>query len=145
MGLTPAQSAGLAGLRPGAQTGADFLARLAKQSPGLADTGYAAQAYDATVLVALAAAAAHSTQGKDIAAALPGVTTGHVECTAYKQCLALLAVNQTVAYVGQAGAVHLDPQGEPLTGTVGLYRFGPDGTYAPVGTYASGTFPPTAG
>jgi len=28
---------------------------------------------------------------------------------------------------------------------VGIYRFGADGTYPPVGTYVSGTFPPAAG
>jgi branched-chain amino acid transport system substrate-binding protein len=141
-GLTAAQSAGITGLRPGAAIATDFLDRLAQQAPDLTDTGYAAQTYDATVLVALAAAAAHSPRGKDIAAALPGVTTGHTECATYKQCLALLTAGQPVAYVGQAGAVRLGAQGEPSDGTVGIYRFGPDGTYPPVGTYVSGTFPP---
>ena len=144
-GLTPAQSAGITGLRPGAAASAEFAARLAEQAPDLADTGYAAQTYDATVLVALAASAAHSVHGKDIAAALPALTRGRISCTTYKECLALLQVGQTIAYTGQAGLVRLDPQGEPLDGTVGTYRFGADGTYPAVGTYVSGTFAPTAG
>ncbi len=144
-GLTPAQSAGITGLRPGAAPSPQFLARLARQAPDLTDTGYAAQTYDATVLVALAAAAARSTQGKDIAAALPALTTGRTTCTTYQECLALIAVNQSIAYVGQAGAVRLDAAGEPLDGTVGSYRFGADGTYPPIGSYVSGTFPPSGG
>jgi ABC-type branched-subunit amino acid transport system substrate-binding protein len=144
-GLTATQSAAVTGLRPGAAPGAQFLQRLAQQAPDLADTGYAAQTYDATVLVALAASAAGSPRGKDIAAALPALTTGSTECSAYKQCRELLKAGRTIAYVGQSGKVRLDAQGEPVDGTVGIYRFGADGTYPPVGSYVSGTFPPRTG
>jgi ABC-type branched-subunit amino acid transport system substrate-binding protein len=144
-GLTPAQVVGVTGLRAGAAPSAQFLARLVAQAPDLTDVGYAAQTYDATVLVALAADAAHSTHGSRIAAALPSLTTGSIPCSTYAQCAALIAVGQTIAYSGQAGPVRLDKDGEPLTGTVGVYRFGPDGTYPPVGTYVSGTFPATDG
>ena len=41
--------------------------------------------------------------------------------------------------------MRLDKDGEPLSGTVGVYRFGADGTYPPVGTYVSGTFPAAGG
>jgi branched-chain amino acid transport system substrate-binding protein len=144
-GLSPAQAAGVTGVRPGAAPSADFLARLAKQAPDLVDVGYAAQAYDATVMVALAAAAAHSTQGAQIASALPGLTTGSIRCSTYSQCLALQAVGQTIEYVGQAGPVRLDQAGEPVSGTVGVYRFGADSTYPQVGTYVAGTFPAVDG
>ena len=77
-GLTPAQMAGVTGLRPGAAPSAQFLARLAAQAPDLTDIGYAAQTYDATVLVALAAEAARGTHGSRIAAALPSLTTGSI-------------------------------------------------------------------
>ena len=139
-GLTAAQSAGITGIRPGAAADPAFLARLAAQAPDLKDVGYAAQSYDATVLIALAADVARSVRGHDIAAALPGVTTGRSVCTAYAQCLALVKAGRTIAYAGQAGAVRLDSQGEPMDGTVGVYRFGVDGKVSPVGTYRSGTF-----
>jgi ABC-type branched-subunit amino acid transport system substrate-binding protein len=140
-GLTPAQTVGVTGVRPGAAPSTDFLARLAAQAPDLVDVGYAAQTYDATVLVALAAVAAHSTQGKAIAAALPALTTGESTCTVYAQCLALVRSGRSIAYVGQAGPVRLDSSGEPLDGTMGVYTFGAGGTYPPVGTYVTGTFP----
>ena len=82
-GLTPAQVVGVTGVRPGAAPSVQFLARLAAQAPDLTDIGYAAQTYDATVLVALAAAAAHSTRGSRIAAALPSLTTGSIPCSTY--------------------------------------------------------------
>ena len=144
-GLSPAQAGGVTGLRPGAATSTEFRDRLAAQAPDLTDIGYAAQAYDATVLVALAATAAHGTQGSKIAAALPSLTSGSIPCSTYKECAALLAVGQTIAYTGQAGPVRLDKDGEPVTGTMGVYRFGPTGTYPPVGTYVSGTFPAVGG
>ncbi len=144
-GLSPLQAASVTGLRPGAAPSAAFLARLAQQAPDLTDPGYAAQTYDATILVALAASAAGSPRGKDIAAALPGLTSGGTACTTFKECLALLKAGLTIAYVGQSGKVRLDAQGEPVDGSVGIYRFGPDGTYPPIGTYVTGTFAPEAG
>ncbi len=144
-GLTPAQVAGVTGLRPGAAPSPDFLARLAAQAPDLTDVGYAAQTYDATILVALAATASHSTHGSKIAAELPALTAGTVRCTTYQQCVALLAVGQPIEYAGQSGPVRLDKDGEPVTGTVGTYRFGADGTLPAVGTYVSGTFPAADG
>jgi len=144
-GLNPAQSVGIVGIRPGAAPTVGFLNRLATQSPNLTDVGYAAQTYDAVVLAALAASAAHSVRGADIAAALPALTSGAIACTTYKDCLALLLAGQTVSYVGQAGAVRLDAAGDAVTGTVGIYRFRANGTYPPVGTYVSGTFPPGTG
>jgi branched-chain amino acid transport system substrate-binding protein len=144
-GLTPAQSAGITGIRPGSAVDPAFVARLSAQSPDVRDFGYAAQSYDATMLIALAAQIAGSVRGRDIAAALPGVTTGHSACTTFVQCLAQVKAGQTIAYVGQAGAVRLGAQGDPLDGAVGVYRFGADGVVSPVGTYQSGTFPAAAG
>ena len=144
-GLTPAQSAGITGIRPGAGTDPAFLARLRAQSPDVRDFGYAAQSYDATVLIALAAQMAGSVRGRDIAAALPGVTHGQTACSTFVLCLAQVKAGRTIAYVGQAGAVHLGAQGDPLDGSVGVYRFGADGVVSPVRIYRSGTFPAAAG
>ncbi len=148
-GLPPARLVGIRGVRPGGPLAAGFVARLAALAPDLADYGYAAQTYDAVLLVALAAESARSTRGRDLAAALPGVTTGGATCSAYADCLALIKAGRTVAYAGQAGAVPLTPQGEPTAGAAGVYAYRLDGTYGPEAQsytdWRSGAAVPTAG
>jgi ABC-type branched-subunit amino acid transport system substrate-binding protein len=130
-GLPPAAMDGVEGTRPGAAPSPAFLAALAAQAPDLADVGYAAQAYDAVMLVALAADAARSTTGKAIAAQLDQVGTGASSCASYASCLALVNSGRTIAYVGASGPVPLGSDGSPASGTVGVYRFGAAGTYPP--------------
>ncbi|HOB56420.1 MAG TPA: ABC transporter substrate-binding protein [Rhodoglobus sp.] len=66
------------GTLPGLDTAklGDFTDRLLEVNPDLTDFSYAAESYDAVVLLALAALAANSTDGKDIASKLQEVSGG---------------------------------------------------------------------
>jgi ABC-type branched-subunit amino acid transport system substrate-binding protein len=139
-GLPPTAMDGVEGVRPGAAPSPDFLAALSAAHPGLTDVGYAAQAYDAVMMIALAADAAGSTTGKAIAAQLSQVGTGPTPCTGYAACLALVQAHRTIAYQGASGPLPLGVDGTPARATIGIYRFGATGTYPSTGVdYVAGT------
>jgi len=131
--LAPGTMAGAEGVRPGGPASASFLARLAAQASGLTDVGYAAQAYDSVVLLSLAAQAAQSTRGKAIAAQLPAITHGRARCQSYQDCLKLLRTGNSITYVGASGPLPLTAGGNLGSGQLGIFRFGPNGTYPPTG------------
>jgi ABC-type branched-subunit amino acid transport system substrate-binding protein len=87
----------------------DFRARLSIVDPGLADTALAAEAYDATMAVALAAVAAGDDGAPSLAWALPAVTTGGYGCTVLGVCLEALAASVDVDYGGVSGPVDVLP------------------------------------
>jgi ABC-type branched-subunit amino acid transport system substrate-binding protein len=144
-GLRPGTMDGVEGTRPGVAPSASFLAALALQSPDLKDVGYAAQSYDAVVMIALAADAAASTKAKAIAAQLPEVGNGPTRCTSYQACVALIKDGRNIAYVGASGPITIGTNGTPTAGTIGVYRFGATNTYPSTGIdYVTGTVPLSA-
>jgi len=144
-GLPNAVMAGTQGVRAGAAPDPAFLTALAAATPGLVDVGYAAQAYDAVMMIALAADAAHSTTARAIAAQLTQVGTGLIPCTSYVGCLAVLKSDRTVAYHGASGPLPLAAGGSLTSGTFGAYRFGESNTYPEPGfEYFGGAVPATA-
>jgi ABC-type branched-subunit amino acid transport system substrate-binding protein len=139
-GLPAAAMSGVEGLRPGAAPDPAFLTALAAQNPDLKDVGYAAQAYDAVMMIALAADAAGSTSGRAIAAQLSQVGNGPSTCSDYLACLALVKAGRTIAYHGASGALPIAADGTPAQATIGIYRFGTTGTYPSTGVdYVAGT------
>ncbi len=139
-GLPATAMTGVEGVRAGAAPSPSFLAALSAANPGLVDIGYAAQAYDAVMMIALAADAAGSTTGKAIAAQLSQVGTGPTPCTGYAACLALVRAHRTIAYQGASGPLPLGADGTPARATIGIYQFGATGTYPPTGVdYVAGT------
>ena len=138
--LPPGTMSGVEGFRPGVAPDPSFLAALASASPGLVDVGYAAQSYDAEMMIALAADAAGSTSGKAIAAQLSQVGTGLTPCLTYAACLALVKASRTIAYRGASGPLPLGPDGSVASGTIGVFRFGATNTYPSTGvSYVAGT------
>jgi branched-chain amino acid transport system substrate-binding protein len=81
---------GSKGTLPGVEAPGDFQTRLLEVDPELNDFSYAAESYDAVVVIALAAIAAQSDAGTDVGAAIPDVTRGGEKCTTFADCVALL-------------------------------------------------------
>lgn len=109
----------------------DFLA----ESGGdpLEDYSYAAESYDATVLIALAALAAGSTDGKEIAAKLQEVSggTGDGEkCSSYADCAAIIVGGGVADYDGISGPITFDEVGDPTEASIGIYVYGEDNNYS---------------
>ncbi len=131
-GLPPGTMSGTKGTRPGDSLSASFRSRLQAVNSDLGEFGYAAQSYDAVILLALAAQAAGTSDGAAVAATLPVVSRGGVKCSGYATCRDLLKSGQDIDYEGQSGPIDFNAAGEPSRATIGIYRFGSDDRYNPV-------------
>lgn len=131
--------AGVKGTLPGADSGAEFQARLKAVDPALKDFSYAGESYDAVNVVALAALAGESDAGADIAENLVDVTTGGEKCTTFADCLALSEAGTDFDYDGVSGPIEFDENGDPTEASVGVYEYDAKNTIpAKAQSYKSG-------
>jgi ABC-type branched-subunit amino acid transport system substrate-binding protein len=119
---------GVKGTVPGVAASGDFQKQLKTVDPALNDYSYSAESYDAVVLSALAADAAKSDSGKDVASKLVDVSREGTKCTTYKACLDLLNAGTNIDYDGQSGPVEFSPKGDPLEASIGVYTYDANNT-----------------
>jgi branched-chain amino acid transport system substrate-binding protein len=136
--FAPGLVAGSKGTLPGldVSTLGDFTDRLLEVDPNLQDYSYAAESYDAVVLLALAAYAANSTDGVEIAKYLRQVSGGSGDgekVSTYEEGVALLAEGQQIDYDGPSGPITFDEHGDPTEATIGIYEYNDDNTYSRIG------------
>jgi ABC-type branched-subunit amino acid transport system substrate-binding protein len=103
----------------------EFRSRVAEIDPEVDDINYAAESYDAVVVVTLAAQIAGS-DGIEYASEINGVTRDGEKCTTYQDCLELVQAGTDIDYDGVSGPMEFAGNGEPTLGTYGLLEFGPD-------------------
>ncbi|MFB6609963.1 ABC transporter substrate-binding protein [Agromyces sp. NPDC056379] len=130
--FAPGLIAGSKGTLPGPKLEDDFRDRLLGVNPDLADFSYGPESYDATVLIALAAYAANSTDGADIAKYLRQVSGGSGDgekVTTFADGAALLAEGKQIDFDGASGPITLDEHGDPTEATIGVYEYGDDNKY----------------
>ena len=130
---------GAKGTLPGLDTAklGDFTDRLQtfwqdEGNPELKDYSYAAESYDAVVLLALAAMAAGSTDGADIADKLQEVSGGAGDgekCETFEDCAALINDGKTADYDGNSGPITFDENGDPTEATIGVYQYNEENKY----------------
>ncbi|MEV0619903.1 ABC transporter substrate-binding protein [Nonomuraea sp. NPDC050404] len=120
---------GVKGTYPGAASSEEFRQKLLDINSKLEDFTYAPESYDAANLIALAAEAAKSDAGTDIAAKLAEVSKGGEKCTNFKQCVDLLKAGTDVDYEGISGPVEFNEAGDPAVATIGIYEYKSDNTY----------------
>ncbi|MFJ4224308.1 ABC transporter substrate-binding protein [Microbacterium sp. NPDC089695] len=132
----PVSLEGAQGTKAGPALEDDFTDRLQTYWTGegnaeVKDFTYAAEAYDAVVLVALASLAAGSTEGADIAAKMQEVSGGSGDgekCTTFADCAKIINDGGTADYDGYSGEVTFDEAGDPQGATIGIYKYGADNT-----------------
>jgi branched-chain amino acid transport system substrate-binding protein len=127
----PAVVAGAQGFTPApapTATAEVFTVAFAEYAPGI-ESIFSAHAYDCVVTLALAATQAESTDGGDIATNMASVTTGGTRCTAYAECVELIADGEDIDYDGASGALELSEDGSPRVGVFDHFTFGEDGTF----------------
>jgi branched-chain amino acid transport system substrate-binding protein len=127
---------------------ADFQARLLTVDPGLKDVSFAAEAYDAVTVAALAAARAQDDAGRSIAANLISASGGAVEgssgkpeadaCQTYKDCRAGLMTRPDINYDGESGPIAFDANGDITTATFTVYTYAADNNPVPSGRETAG-------
>lgn len=116
---------------------ADFTGELdafleAEGTAPLEDYSYAAESYDATILLALSALAAGSTDSAAMAEKLIEVSGGSGEgekCTSYAECADIILGGGVADYDGISGPITFDEVGDPTEASIGIYQFGEDNTY----------------
>ncbi len=117
---------GMKGTTPLVELSQDFQDRLLAFDPSLVDFNYAAESYDAVVVMSLAAQVAGS-DGIEFASEINGVTRDGEKCTVYADCLALIQAGTTdIDYDGVSGALEFSGNGEPTVASYGVLTFGPD-------------------
>ncbi len=125
---------GSKGTLPGLDTATlgDFTDRLLEVDPNLTDFSYAAESYDAVILTALAALAANSTAGVDIASKLQEVSGGSGDgkkATDFASAAQIILDGGVVDYDGYSGPVTFDENGDPTEATIGIYEYNDGNTY----------------
>jgi len=130
---------GAKGTLPGLDTGdlGDFTDRLQAFVKGegedeLKDYSYAAESYDAVILLALAALEANSVEGVDIAAKLQEVSGGAgkgTKATDFASAAQIILDGGTVDFDGNSGPITFDENGDPTEATIGIYQYGADNKY----------------
>ncbi|MGV9375202.1 ABC transporter substrate-binding protein [Nonomuraea sp. NPDC003707] len=121
---------GVKGTIPGAAAPEEFEKKLLAVDPKLQDFSYAPESYDAANLIALAAEAAKSDAGTDIAAKLAEVSKGGEKCKSFKECVDLLKAGKDIDYEGVSGPVEFNEAGDPSVATIGIYQYGANNKYA---------------
>ena len=138
----PGLLTGAKGTLPGLDitTIADFTARMndnwvAEGNADLADVfAYGPEAYDAVVLLALAALEAGATDGVSVAAKLQEVSGGSGEgekCTSFADCADIIIAGGTADYDGVSGPITFDENGDPTEATIMIYQYGDDNVAVP--------------
>lgn len=100
-----------------------FADLLEQTDPSLSSTQFAAEAYDATVLAALAATLAADDGGPSIAHNLRAASAGGIQCSSYAECLDVLATESDIDYVGRSGPVDLGDDGNGGAATYASFVF----------------------
>ena len=113
---------GMKGTAPDPGATPDFLDRFDEFTGG-EEPIFSAQAYDCTNLVALAAVAADSTEGSDMAAEMPGLLDGDNECATFGECADFLNDGDTIAYQAASGMGAFTDVGDPDRGTYEVWGF----------------------
>ncbi len=130
----PVSLEGAQGTKAGPALADDFTDRLQAYWTGegnaeVKDFTYAAEAYDAVILVALASLAAGSTTGTDIAAKMQEVSGGSGDgkkCTSFADCAKIINDGGVADYDGYSGDVTFDEAGDPQGASIGIYKYGAD-------------------
>ncbi|MGH3603338.1 MAG: ABC transporter substrate-binding protein [Pseudonocardiaceae bacterium] len=123
MGLPPGLLNGMKGTAPLSKLSPGFEQRLRAEDPRVVDTNYAGEAYDAVVIVALAAERAKSTKGVDIASEINGITKDGETCTTFRQCRDIIDSGGNPDYDGVTGTLDFNAAGERAVGSYGILKF----------------------
>ena len=90
-------------------------------------TTYAAHAFDALVIVALASLTVGSTEAADYAGVINDVTRGGTVCQTYASCAELVTAGEDIDYVGASGLMEFTDAGEPSLAGYDIYEFNSEG------------------
>ncbi len=100
-----------------------FQTTLKRSDSALTQFRYGAEAYDATILAALAAVVARDDGGASIAATLVEVSRDGIKCTSFGECLDVLKTQSDIDYDGVSGPLNFTPEHDVSPAYYGLFTF----------------------
>ena len=129
---------GAKGTTPGPVLEDDFKDRLnanwtAEGNEELTDFSYAAESYDAVILIALAALAANSVDGVDVAKKLQEVSGGSgdgTKVTDFATAAQDIIDGTVIDYDGASGGIKLDDAGDPTEASIGVFQYDKDNMFS---------------
>ena len=134
-GESGGELAGMRGTTPGTADVSEWIAGVnefwvAQGNDELSDFNYAAETYDAALVIALATAAADD-DGSAHASQIVGITRDGEKCgpgagSDFAACLALVTAGTDIDYDGISGPLDFNGNGEPLAGSYAVLEFGAD-------------------
>jgi branched-chain amino acid transport system substrate-binding protein len=127
----PGTLEGVKGTIPGADAPEDFKQRLnewyqEENGEELTDYAYAAESYDAAILIALAAVRGEATDGQTIAdniRAVSGSEEGATEVSTFEEGVEALEAGDQIAYQGVSGIGPLNEDNDPSSAFIGVYEY----------------------
>jgi len=108
---------------PGVLATEELKAKLLAVDPSLTDFSYAAESYDAVMLIALAAEQGGATDGATIKDNLQSVSSGGTKCSTFADCKQLIADGEDIDFDGVSGPIEFDANGDPSVATMGIYEY----------------------
>jgi ABC-type branched-subunit amino acid transport system substrate-binding protein len=123
--------AGMRGTAPGGGEVSEAFLERYRSETGLEDTTFAAEVYDCTILIALAAIAADSDEGPAMGEVLVELTTGDTTCDSFEACRDALEAGESIAYQTASGVVLTRTStgnGEPESGSYEVWEIDDTGT-----------------
>ena len=129
-GATAGALEGMKGTTPLVKLSDDFKKRVndlwvKNGNQALKDYNYAAETYDAVVIIALAVEKAKS-DGIDYAKEINGITRGGEKCKDFVSCKAIIAKGGDPDFDGLSGPLEFGGNGEPLKASYGVLAYGAD-------------------
>lgn len=124
---------GVNGILEGVRPDDAFIAKLKVEDPALGDVRYAAEAYDAAIIAALAATLADDDGGASIASQVIEATREGIRCSSYGECLDVLSTEPDIAYEGIVGPLRLDAAGDPTNAAYSLFVYSAGNQYSAAG------------
>lgn len=113
---------------PGVKAPEDFQSKLqelvkSQGAPELTTFTYAAESYDATVLLALAALQGGATDGATIRDNLQSVSKDGTKCSAFKECADLVKAGTDIDYDGLSGPISFSDKGDVTEATISIFKY----------------------
>ena len=126
------------GVLEGSKPDDAFIARLKQADPSVGNYRYAQEAYDATIMAALAATVSGDDGGPAIARLLPVISKTGIKCTSFGECIDVLRTEPDIDYDGISGPLNLTAAGDVSSASWGIYVYGAGNTATLVRTVVAG-------
>ncbi len=128
------QVEGIKGITTSFPENPDFARRIMEFAPEIGCPSCPRHAYDATVIMVLAALSTRTVEPSEYVDEISEVTRGGEKCQSFSECLNLVVEGKDIDYDGVSGTIELDDAGDPTEGIYDISRYDADGIPVKVGS-----------